>query len=771
MTRENSYLFVIGIDHYKSPAFDRLFNAVRDAKAIAEVLTSRYSFELFEEPIFDEEANRENILEGFNRLVLGLTEQDSLVIYFSGHGLMAPFTNTGYWVPHEAVGIAGYIPNSTIKDYLGAMKAKHIFLVADSCFSGTFLTRTRSGRREQSYSDMDSRPSRWMLASGGEEKVLDGEEGRGSPFHQRLMRVLTANESRHLSVQEIIRYVSVLTANDSRQKPIGAPISNIGHEEGELVFTLDDASVCYQNSMSNGFPNTPDLAKELRSIYRSRSKIAAGKEIVMVESFTENADLLILENFRFDDEGKKKLLFHGDKVRFPERDAGFMDLIIHARAATWESLNRLFEANADKYKDKRIIAMNASEEIDTVEETEAAMQQQDVIQDLIDANPEIMRCLHCGNIISSNDSYLIEIDEQGLMENAGNVHADCRRPADRILGQTAYQDLPIQNLVSFDYKKWMQLLKRGQGILHFTKRQLSERQPTVILSWNREHNFNAGEYCMKMLLEDGSSSYVRLGKEIHRFPAGEIDEEVKAANDSIKKAADAGDPLCLTNKQKIFGSYQQLLKHKHPDELILKVTGHEKAKFSQQIASLTNEIENDYTSLGLVIDLGSGKLINFGNCIPLVSNPLEFGELFQNWKKAGYHAEKYSITIIETDKELDLHLISFFDEGMQPIIDPYFDEQKELVRGIYITDFREVKELAAAASFPLNRVGEWKAGDRVEIVFPEVNTDRHPTGILLTDEFNDEGERCVIFCPIEDGAMLAHLKYKMPVRLLKRSNA
>ena len=65
-----------------------------------------------------------------------------------------------------------------------------------------------------------------------------------------------------------------------------------------------------------------------------------------------------------------------------------------------------------------------------------------------------------------------------------------------------------------------------------------------------------------MVMEDGSSRYVRLGKELHRFAAPEIDIEVEDFNKSIEEAEIKEDPLGLTSESKVFGNLSELKKWK-----------------------------------------------------------------------------------------------------------------------------------------------------------------------------------------------------------------
>jgi hypothetical protein len=767
MNVRTNYLFAIGIDVYKTGEFDKLANAVSDCTALVDVLELKYSFELIQEPLYNEQATKENILFALTNIIHVLTENDNLIIYYGGHGFMHPTTQKGYWVPHEArKNTADFIANSEIKDFIQAMPAKHIFLIADACFSGTFLSRTRGSSFHRSYASLDNKRSRWMLASGGEETVSDGPSGQSSPFAKFLLKFLNENANKYISVVELTRYVSVLTSHHSKQQPRGAHIERIGHDGGEMVLILSESWVKTSISKSNGQPQTEELSREMRSVYRRRSKISGGKEIFLVDSFINADDLQIWECFRFDNAGKKKLKFEKNKVKIAANDDPNLELNLHARFATWEGLARYWDEHEHLYDGKKVIALRAVKEIEDVEETPMAISQQEIIQDMLDANESLLKCLHCEQMITTNDSYLVEIDEANLNANAGNVHAECLRPADRILGRTIFPDAVKSNLVNFDYEKWLTLISKGQALIYNVKKT-TESDKTPILSWNKKHNFNNGSYCINMILEDGNSQYVRLGKEIHRFNESEIDNEVSDFNKSILEAKAKGETLGVTSQSRIFGTSHQLKTFKLNEEVFLELVRVEKARYSKQLDTIDERYENDYTPLGIPIDLASGQFIAFGNCVPLISDPTKFEALYENWNSVGYKTRKCTLKIVENDKELDLYLIAFFSDGMQPIIDPHFDKNKDLAKGVYISDIEDLKNETQTQTGILNPDGLWKAGDRVKVVFPNVETDNYARGILLTDEFvDDTNTTCVIFRPIEDGIVREDLQFKMPAKLL-----
>jgi hypothetical protein len=756
--KRRNILLAIGIDKYDSGVWDDLNNAVFDTKEIIKVLTERYSFELYPDPLYDEHATKENIYNAFNELKQYVAPEDNVIIFFAGHGQMNLQSHRGYWVPHEGTAnINTFIENSVIKDFIEDIDAQHVWLISDSCFSGTFLSRTRGMKGEKTYYKLDQQVSKWMLASGGEEKVADGPKGQHSPFSKYLIRYLENNDNVYTCVIEIIKYVSVLTANNSRQTPIGAFIGNIGHEDGEMVLILDDKFIKNNIERTKGTTNSPILRKELIAIQKRKSLMSAGKEILLIESFVDKADYLIFENFRFNDEGNKKFTFEDDKVIIngASDDDGWK---LIQRFATWQGLNRYLESNSELYESSKVISLGASSEIEKVEDTEAAITQAEILQELLDFNTDPMTCLHCEEKISTNDSYLVEIDEIRLEANVGNVHKECLRPADRILGLSGYKDLEDSHLINFNYTKWMDLLEKGQGQVKGLETKMGSLK-TAAISWNPENNFNDGPFCVKTIYENGSTNFIMLGKEIHRFKKNEIDIEVQNFNDMLESSKKEGDPICMIVESGINGSFKFLDNLKLPGQTITNVLRYEKTKYTKQYESTSTKLDNDYTPLGLILHSGSDDIVKVGNTIPLLSKPSDFDKFYKNWNAIGANMEKCTLKIISSDLELDSHLQSFYNEGMNPVIDPIFDlKTKKLVSGFPIVSMSAIIE---------SKKKVWREGEKVKIVFPGVITKKYATGFLLTDEYiSEDGEPCVVFQPVEKGKPLKDLQYQIPTRLL-----
>ena len=757
-------LFNIAIDKYESDVWPNLENAVLDAGKISHILIEKYSFEVYHGSLTNHEASRDSIYSAFTSLKQYIDPSDNLIILFTGHGQINLQTNRGYWVPMDGTrNLSTLIENAVIKDFIEDIDAKHIWLISDSCFSGTFLTRTRGVIEEKEYTKLSSLKSRWMLASGSEERVSDGQPGRHSPFAKYLIRFLENNTNVFCSVNEIIKYVSKLTNNNSKQTSRGAFIDNIGHKDGEMVLRLNEEFIIQNIKTTRGIPNTPSLKLEIKSIADNEKKLSAGKEILLIKSLVKDYDFMIIENFRFDDYGKKKIKFKESKVLF--QGVEDEDFILIQRFATWTGLNRYFDNNQEAFKSKSVVVINAIEEIEKVEDTVHALAQAEYLKELLEFNKDPSSCLHCGEKISTNDCFFIEIDELELKDKVGNVHKECLRPADRILGESRNENLEKSNLINFDFRKWSDLLLKGQGQIRVIKKKFpSNVNPLPVISWNPLNNINTGKYCIRKYYEDGSYSFVMLGKNIHRFRKEEIDIEVEKFNKQIKELKKQGDPICMIVETKMNGTYKLINKLKLPEQTIVNASHFEKATYSIQLEENQTEINNDYTPIGLVCFPDTEDIVKINKYVLLITNPLEFDILYQNLSEIIQNLGGCKIKIIESDFELDAYLQKFFNENLIPVIDPIFDKKTNSLISGY-----EIQSMESIISKANKEPKQWKKGDKVKIVFPDVVTDKYAKGILLTDEFIDEnGALFAIFQPVKKGKGLERLQYAMPTKLFQK---
>jgi hypothetical protein len=239
------YALVIGNQKYQKLA--QLNTPRADATEIAAILKDRYGFTVT--LLLD--ATRWEIMEELNRLRATVTEKDNLLVYYAGHGQIDRVNSLANWLPVDAdpTSTANWIANSTLTETWNTMSARHILVVADSCYSGA-MTRSSMGQLQPGLSDEERQnqmkelaksPSRTVLTSGGVAPVMDGGGGKHSIFAQTFIDVLNENQDfmlgRQLSDVLSARVLNVARKMNFDQRPEYAPIRFAGGESGDFIFS------------------------------------------------------------------------------------------------------------------------------------------------------------------------------------------------------------------------------------------------------------------------------------------------------------------------------------------------------------------------------------------------------------------------------------------------------------------------------------------------------------------------------------------------------
>ncbi len=239
--RGRNYALVIGNNSYEK--MPDLKTAAGDAEAVAAVLGERYAFDAGAITLLVN-ADRATILGSLQDLRRELTPDDRLMIYYAGHGQIDAVTEEGFWLPVDADPESDYtwISNADIRRNLKGMPAKHVLVVADSCFSGT-LTRsanaTRNIAKDRFFIEIDSRVSRKVITSGGTEPVADAGGGGHSVFANYFLKALRENDRPYITSFELFNQLARAVANNSRQTPAYGTVVDAGDEgNGDFTFIL-----------------------------------------------------------------------------------------------------------------------------------------------------------------------------------------------------------------------------------------------------------------------------------------------------------------------------------------------------------------------------------------------------------------------------------------------------------------------------------------------------------------------------------------------------
>jgi len=240
------FAVVIGNNSYRDPAYPTLTSAANDANAVAAMLRDRYGYDAS----LVLNGGRLEILTALNEMREKLKPEDNLLVYYAGHGEIDA-RGQGYWVPSD--GAAGaektWISNAAVSDILNTIAARHVLVVADSCYSGTMSRASvptfdagsmAPGQWDGWVKAMAEGRSRTALTSGGVQPVPDTGSGRHSYFARAFLNVLQDN-NRLLEGQRLFREVSTSLALGAIDAPVPqvpqySPIRFAGHESGEFFF-------------------------------------------------------------------------------------------------------------------------------------------------------------------------------------------------------------------------------------------------------------------------------------------------------------------------------------------------------------------------------------------------------------------------------------------------------------------------------------------------------------------------------------------------------
>ena len=147
--------------------------------------------------------------------------------------------------------------------------SRHILVVADSCYSGT-LTRGTSintsskGSRTEFLKKMMGRPSRTLMASGGNEPVSDSGGGNHSVFARAFLMALSETDKGVFTAEEIFHgRIKQMVAGKSEQVPEYSDIRNSGHEGGDFIFQSNSKEIVEEEAeTTDSLPSASTLDNE-----------------------------------------------------------------------------------------------------------------------------------------------------------------------------------------------------------------------------------------------------------------------------------------------------------------------------------------------------------------------------------------------------------------------------------------------------------------------------------------------------------------------------
>ncbi|MDH3590194.1 MAG: caspase family protein, partial [Gammaproteobacteria bacterium] len=203
---------VVGINAYAG-GISPLQSAVRDARAIAGALKQHHEYNVT--LLVDEQAGAADIANQLEQeLPKLLDSESSFLLYFAGHGIARGDGSEGpkgFLIPHGAAPGKQdtWLSMDRVRDALQALPCRHLLVILDCCFAGSFRwAATRavvwdSGPLYDSQYERFLQGTAWqaLTSASYDEKAMDISPGRlntrdnktadgHSPFAAALMRGL-----------------------------------------------------------------------------------------------------------------------------------------------------------------------------------------------------------------------------------------------------------------------------------------------------------------------------------------------------------------------------------------------------------------------------------------------------------------------------------------------------------------------------------------------------------------------------------------------------
>ncbi len=229
------HAILIAEQDYEDKNIPDLKNPVKDARELKNILETIYTFDPKNiDTLFN--ASRKDILQTIVQKSKSLGENDNLLIFYAGHGTAEKDkfgAVEGYWIPTSAVKddkLETYISADLIKKSIQASISKHILIIADACYSGSF-TRSVLSNATLGIQKQFKMPSRKIMTSGNMEPVPDI-----SRFIYYLKQYLKENSDKYMTAEKLFDSFKEAIRNNSETDPQYAAITGIGDEGGQFVF-------------------------------------------------------------------------------------------------------------------------------------------------------------------------------------------------------------------------------------------------------------------------------------------------------------------------------------------------------------------------------------------------------------------------------------------------------------------------------------------------------------------------------------------------------
>jgi len=233
------YALLIGNAKYKNWA--SLSSPVNDINEIHNILKNKYKFDKVDKL---PNATRSEIFKSLKKMRDLVTDNDYLLIYYTGHGEQD--AQRAYWIPVDVdkEWDPEWIDTVTITAAIQRIRARHILLMIDSCYLGSSFKGNENNiiKTEADWNAVEANKALnnragLVLASGGETPVVDTMiDNKHSLFAYKFIDILNKNDD-YITSSNIFLKIKKYHSKQT-QTPQFYSVENWGHLDGDFVFKV-----------------------------------------------------------------------------------------------------------------------------------------------------------------------------------------------------------------------------------------------------------------------------------------------------------------------------------------------------------------------------------------------------------------------------------------------------------------------------------------------------------------------------------------------------
>jgi hypothetical protein len=225
---------IIANSNYQNVA--QLAGVKKDSQAIQQELA-----QLGYQVTLVDDANRAEMIQVLNQMIQQSNRDDSVLIYYAGHGYVNNGSSVGYWLPTDARIDHGeqWLSTLDVARFINNIAAKQILLVSDSCFSGSLSYEAAlQTKTELNKNAVLKRRSVMVLTSGSEEPVADSSSTGLSPFAASFVQSIgQVSKDSDLRGQNLYKNVFQQVTSRFKQYPTYGGLDSAGNMlGGEYIF-------------------------------------------------------------------------------------------------------------------------------------------------------------------------------------------------------------------------------------------------------------------------------------------------------------------------------------------------------------------------------------------------------------------------------------------------------------------------------------------------------------------------------------------------------